>query len=198
MSLIPTSRANNTESYQFFNRSQQIKNSYFEFDNIIYANGVCGDLKIPPMQRICTPPLHVHLVQTELFTLIQGDLGYQMGDKVYSCNIHTCPKPLIIPPHLPHTIWMNDNKEDLIVRVRLEPANKYNGLRQGFFENYGGVTRDQHASMWQIFVLFENAQTYPASLSLPYMKTIFKIGALMGHLLGYKIEYAEYTTTDDD
>ncbi|CAF0740705.1 unnamed protein product [Rotaria sp. Silwood1] len=150
------------------------------------------------MQRSCTPPLHIHLEQREFFTLIQGYLAYQIGDQVYSCDTHTCPRPLIVPPLIPHTFWMNDNKEDLIVRVRVEPANKCNGLRQGFFENFAGITRDQHISIWQIFVLFENAQTYPASLSLPFMKIIVKIGALIGRLLGYKIEYEEYTTMEDD
>ncbi|CAF3126256.1 unnamed protein product [Rotaria sp. Silwood2] len=192
------STANNTDSYQFFNRSQQINNSYFECENIIYANGLCGNLQVPAMQRSCTPPLHIHLEQTELFTLLQGHLAYQLGNKVYSCDTHTCPRPLIVPPLLPHTFWMDDNKEDLIVRIRLEPANRYSGLRQGFFENFAGIFRDQHISMWQIFVLFENAQVYPASLPLPIMKIMVKTGALIGQLLGYKIEYEEYTTIEDD
>ncbi len=150
------------------------------------------------MQRPCTPLLHIHLNQTESFILLQGQLSYQLGDKVYSCDIHTCPRPVIIPPLLPHTFWMNDNKEDLIVRLRVEPSNKYSGVRQGFFENYAGIIRDQHTSIFQILLLFENAQSYPASLPLPLAKIIVKIGALIGQLLGYKIEYEEYTTISDE
>jgi hypothetical protein len=90
---------------------------------------------------------------------------------------------------------MNDKKEDLIVIVRLQPANKYNGLRQGFFENLAGVVRDEYASILQLFLILENAQTYPASLPLFLAKIIVKTGALIGHLLGYKIEYEEYTTS---
>ncbi|CAF0931854.1 unnamed protein product [Rotaria sordida] len=198
LSRIATSLANNTDSYQFFNRSEQMNNSYFECENIVYAHGICGNLQVPPIQRPCTPPLHIHLEQTEFFTLIQGHLAYQLGDKVYSCDIHTCPRPLIVPPLLSHTFWMHDNKEDLIVRVHAEPADKYNGLSQRFFENFAGINRDQHISIWQIFVLFENAQTYPASLPLPFMKIIVKLGALIGQLLGYKIEYEEYTTVEDN
>jgi hypothetical protein len=93
---------------------------------------------------------------------------------------------------------MHDNKEDLILIIRAEPSNKYTGIRQGFFENYAGVFRDQHVSIWQIFVLFENAQTYSAALPLPLMKIIVKIGSLIGHLLGYKVEYEEYTTIVDE
>jgi hypothetical protein len=180
------------------NRSYQLNDSYFEFEEIVHADGLCGNLQVPPIQRSCTPPLHIHLNQTEYFTLVQGQVAYQMGDKVYSCDIHTCPRPLIVPPLLPHTFWMDNNKEDLIVLIRVEPAIKYGGIRQEFFETYGGAFRDQYISIWQIFVLFENAQTYPASLPLPLAKVIFKIGSLIGQLLGFKTEYEEYTTITDE
>ncbi|CAF4062112.1 unnamed protein product [Adineta steineri] len=194
LSRIATSVANNTDSYQFLSRSQQINDSYFEFENIIYAHGLCGDLQVLPTKRPCTPVLHIHLNQIEFFTLLQGQLAYQLDDKVYSCNIHTCPQPLVVPPLVPHTFWMDDNKQDLIVRVRVESIKKDSGVRQGFFENLAGLLRDRHLSIWQIFVLFENAQTYPATLPLPLVKLMFKIGAPIGQLLGYKIEYKEYTT----
>ncbi|CAF0944034.1 unnamed protein product [Adineta steineri] len=198
LSYISSSLENNTEQYYFYNRSQQLKSSYFECENRIYAHGPCGNLQISPLERPCTPPIHIHLNQTEYFTLIQGHLGYQLNDKIYSCNIHTCPKPLIIPPRIPHTFWMNDNKEDLVVLIRAEPANRFNGLRQEFFENLAGVLRDDSISIWQIFVLFENAQTYPASLPLPIMKIIVKVGAIIGRILGFKQQYEEYTTTTDE
>jgi hypothetical protein len=133
-----------------------------------------------------------------MFTLLQGQLGYQLGDKTYSCDIYTCPRPLILPPLVPHTFWMDDNKEDLILRARLEPSDMYSGIRKGFFENFAGMLRDQHISIFQIFLFFENSQTYPASLPLPLAKIMVKIGALIGQLLGYKIEYKEYTTVANE
>ncbi len=190
--------ANNTDLFQFFNRSQQINNSYFECEFTIYAHGLCGNVQVPPMQRPCTPALHIHLNQTEYFTLLQGQIGYQLDDKVYSCDIHTCPRPIIMPPLVPHTFWVSDNKEDRIIRVRVEPVNKYSGIRQEFFENFVGVIRDQHISIFQVFLIFEHAETYPASLPLPLAKLVVKIGALIGQLLGYKIEYEEYTTIADE
>ena len=185
--------AKNTDAYQFFNRSQQIKDLYFEVDIIIYAQGICGNLEVLPLQRPCTPPLHVHLKQTEYFTVIQGTLGYQIGDKTYSCDMHTCPRPLVIPPRVSHTFWMGNNKEDLIVRVRIEPFDKH-GLRQEFFENFAGVFRDQYVSIWQLSMFFDDAQVYPAVLPQPWVKILVKFGSLMGRLLGYKLHYEEYTT----
>jgi hypothetical protein len=93
---------------------------------------------------------------------------------------------------------MDDNKEDLIIIIRFEPANKNNGARQEFFENYSGIIRDQYISMWQIYVFFEKAQIYPVSLPLPLTKIIFRIGAVIGRLLGFKTEYEEYTTIADE
>ena len=61
-------------------------------------------------------------------------------------------------------------------------------------ELLGGIFRDQQASIWQILLLFDNAETYPAPLPLPIAKIVVKVGALIGQLLGYKIEYEEYTT----
>ncbi|CAF1021611.1 unnamed protein product [Adineta ricciae] len=190
-SHISTSLKNNTETYHFL---QQSESSYFEFENTLYAHGLCGDLEVAPLSRPCTPPLHIHLRQIEYFTLLQGQLGYQLGDEIISCDVHTCPKPLIIQPGVPHTFWMNDNKEDLTVLIRVEPANRYNGLRRAFFENFGGVIRDESVSIWQIFVLFDNAETYLTTLPLSIMKIITRIGALIGQLLGFKHEYEEYTT----
>jgi hypothetical protein len=93
---------------------------------------------------------------------------------------------------------MNDNKEDLILITRFEPSNKHSDVQQGFFENLAGLLCDQYASIWQLSLLFENAQIYPASLPLPLTKIILKTGALVGQLLGYKVEYEEYTTIVDE
>ena len=190
--------ANDTDSFYLFNRPQQINDSYFEFEVTLYAHGLCGDLQVSPAQRSCTPPPHLHLYQTELFTVLRGQIRYQLGDKINSCDIRTCPRPLVIPPLTPHTFWMDDDKEDLVIRIRAEPCNMYNGACQKFFENYVGIFRDQHTSIWQIFVLFDYAQTYQTSLPLPLSKIIVKTGALIGQLLGYKVEYEEYTTTADE
>ncbi|UJR13213.1 hypothetical protein I4U23_000235 [Adineta vaga] len=195
LSHISSSLANNTDTFYFYNRSEQLKYSYFECENTIYVHGLCGNLQISPLERPCTPPMHVHLTQTEYFTLVQGHLGYQLDDKIYSCDIHTCPKPLIVLPRTPHTFWMDDNKENLIVRIRIEPASRDYGIQQEFFENFAGVSRDGYKSIWQIFVLFNNAQTYPAAIPLPLAKIIVEIGAFIGQVLGFKEQYEEYTTT---
>ena len=129
-----------------------------------------------------------------LFTVIKGHLGYQLGDQVYTCDVHTCPKPLIVSSRVPHTFWMADNNEDLVVRVLVEKLTATSGMRRAFFENFFGVFRDQQASILQIFVLFDDAYTYPASLPLPLAKILVRIGAVIGRLFGYEREYEEYTT----
>ena len=159
---------------------------------------MCGNLAIPPLKRPCTPYLHIHPYQIEKFTVLQGYLAYQLGDKHYSCDIHTCPSPIIIPPNVPHTFWMNDNQEDLIMIVRIEPIYKDHGLRASSYENIAGVRRDKYMTLWQAFVFIDNIEAYPVRLPLLPMKLIFKIGSLIGQLLGYQNEYEEYTTRSVD
>lgn len=193
--IIVDSLANNTHSVEFVLQSlEELNGSYLEIEDILYADGLCGNLQVPPKERPCTPPLHLHLHQTEIFTVVKGHLGYQLGDEVYTCDAQTCPKPLVVPPGVSHTFWMADNKEDLVVRILVEKLTPYSGMRRAFFENFVGVFRDQQASILQIFVFFDDAYTYPASLPLPLARTIVKIGAWIGRLLGYQREYEEYTT----
>lgn len=89
---------------------------------------------------------------------------------------------------------MSDNKEDLILIVRIEPIYKDHGLRTESFENIVGVHRDKHMSIWQALLFIDNIETYPIFLPLFLTKLIFKFGSLIGQLLGYQIEYEEYTT----
>ena len=89
---------------------------------------------------------------------------------------------------------MGDNKEDLIFIVRTEPVFKDHGLRPSSYENIAGVRRDHYMNLWQAFVLINNIETYPVVLPLSLTKWIFQIGSLLGRLLGYQIEYEEYTT----
>ena len=97
---------------------------------------------------------------------------------------------------MPHTLWMDDNREDLIILIRVYLSNNFGGVQRGFFENYAGILRDQHTSIWQMLLLFENAQAYPVSLPLSLAKIMVKTGAFIGQLLGYRAQYEAYTTVD--
>jgi len=173
-----------------------MKNAYLEFQHTVYKQGLCSNLEILPLKRPCTPYLHVHPYQTEKFILLQGQLSYQLGNQVHSCDIHTCPIPIIIPPLVPHTFWMNDNKEDLILIIHIEPTYKGHGLRAESFENIVGVNRDKHMTIWQALLFIDNIEAYPVFLPLFLTKLIFKFGSFIGQILGYQIEYEEYTTKD--
>jgi len=104
---------------------------------------------------------------------------------------------LIIPPGVKHSFWMSDNKEDLILMVQLEPIDSYYGVRRAFFENFGGVVRDRRDDIFQIFVIFDQAQVYPAVMPIPLARIVFKLGAFIGRILGYQSEYDEYTTSNN-
>lgn len=128
----------------------------------------------------------------------QGDFGYQLGEKTYSCNIRTCPPAIIVEPMTPHTFWMTDNREDLIITVRIEPTFENVGLSRKSFENIVGTQRDNYMSIWQALVFVDNIQTYPIGLPLFLTRFLIRLGAFIGYLLGYQAEYDAYTTTLSD
>jgi hypothetical protein len=183
-----------TDQYEFSNQTEPYKNASFQFTYTIYKDGLCGNMDIPHMKRLCTPYLHIHPYQTEKFFVIQGEFGYQLGDKLYSCNIHTCPRPIVIAPAVTHTFWMANNNEDLVFDVLTEPVYKDHGLRISSYENIAGARRDKCMTLWQALVFIDDIETYPIRLPLFLTKLLIKTGALIGQLLGYRSEYEEYTT----
>lgn len=52
--------------------------------------------------------------------------------------------------------------------------------------------------IWIRIAISCQLENNPASLPLPLTKIMVKIDALIGQLLGYKIEYEEYTTTAEE
>ncbi|CAF0970681.1 unnamed protein product [Rotaria sordida] len=67
-------------------------------------------------------------------------------------------------------------------------------LRVELLENIVGVRSDKYMTIWQALVFVDNIETYPVSLLLSFIKILIKIDALIDQLLGYQIEYEEYTT----
>ena len=154
---------NNTDDYLFLTRSVQTNYSYFDFQLILYTHMVYAVIHA---RHLCNG--HVHRLYT--YILIKQSLSLsgkvesaiKMVTRFKSCDVNTCPSPIIVPPHVPHTFWLDDNKEDLVVIIRLEPIMKNCGMREAFFENWAGVSRDQQTSIFQLFLLLDNARTYPA------------------------------------
>ena len=151
-------------------------------------------MTVKPLKRVCTPYLHYHLEQTETFVLVQGRLGYLLGDEKNSCDVRSCPSTIIIAPWTTHTFWMDDNFEDLVIDVRVEPIFQDRGLTAELFENIAGVRRDKYMSIWQMFLFMDRIDSYPNSIPFTLFKILTKSGAIIAKILGYRSEYDEYTT----
>jgi len=193
-SVIESSVLDKTEQYVFYNRSEQYRNGYLEFQVRIFKDGLCGNLSISPTKRLCTPYVHLHPYQIEKFTVLQGQFAYQFGSQISTCDNVTCPRPVVIPPNTIHTFWMNDNHDDLVVVVHISPIYDDHGLTASSYENVAGVRRDRYMNLWQAFVLIDDIESYPIFLPLGFVKVFFRIGSLIGQLLGYQKEYDAYTT----
>lgn len=194
LSTVESSFSNISEQYIFYNRSEQFRNGYLEFQVRIFKNGSCGNMNVQPSKRSCTPYAHLHPYQLETFTVLQGQFAYQLGKEIHSCDNTTCPKPLVIHPNVIHTFWMNDNQDDLVIVVYISPIYADHGLTASSYENIAGTRRDQFMNLWQALVFIDTIESYPVFLPLNFVKIFFRIGSILGQLLGYQKEYDEYTT----
>ena len=155
-----------TDRYEFSNHTEQYREGFLEFRNVVHRDGPCGNLSIPPRKRPCTPLLHIHLYQRELFTVHQGSLwlSVRWADLFLRCPIRVL-RLFTLNRWPPHTFWMADNQEDLVLTIRVEPIFGDIGLSRKSFENIIGTQRDKLMSFWQALVFLDNIQTYPIGLS---------------------------------
>lgn len=89
---------------------------------------------------------------------------------------------------------MDDNKEDLVLFVRVDPIFNGRGLSAAAFENVAGTRRDDLMNLWQALLFIDRIETYPSALPLFFSQVLTKIGSMIASILGYHSEYDEYTT----
>lgn len=64
------------------------------------------------------PPMHIHAVQTERFTVLSGTLGVRVGRET---RILAPGEVAEVPPGTPHTLW-NAGDQPCVHRVEMMPA----------------------------------------------------------------------------
>lgn len=66
------------------------------------------------------PAMHVHYLQDEGFTVVKGNLSYEIqGKKPVQVSVG---QSVVFPRGVPHRFW-NDGKEELEIQGWLQPAN---------------------------------------------------------------------------
>ncbi|CAF4343359.1 unnamed protein product, partial [Adineta steineri] len=178
---------------EFIVRSNETGHTHSTIKQTIMHDGPCGNTltNAHPLKRPCTPPVHYHLKQNERFDVKKGTLGYILNGTDGTREIN---EYLFIPKGLCHTFWSAGN-EDLIVYITL-----YNdeGMIPGrsadsYFENINGVRRDSPSFIATLQVQIGH-DIYRCDLPKLFNSMFSKVFQMIALVLGYQIQYAEYTT----
>ncbi|KAM0752671.1 hypothetical protein T439DRAFT_323285 [Meredithblackwellia eburnea MCA 4105] len=154
-------------------------------------------------KAISTPPLHIHLGQTEHFTVLSGTMvvtSAKSGETELKKGDPESPQP----PLVAHTCWCGgEDGLEYKVRVSGQTSAGAPGFGEGFFRNFQSYLNDcskhnKSPSIPQMFLFLYNADIVLATpLPLFISKWVHWFGGVVvgQWLLGYQAEYPEYFET---
>ncbi|KAH7391559.1 hypothetical protein BKA64DRAFT_677899 [Cadophora sp. MPI-SDFR-AT-0126] len=167
--------------------------------------------KLPPQSSengtsILQPPFHLHIYQTEHFSLRSGTghfyLGLDPKPFVTVSERPDAPKTVTIPSGRYHRFENASETDELVLDIHLTPESYEN--EQRFFRNFFGYLDDckkakMEPSLFQLFVFLHAADT-PLALPLPnewlgtiVSRILLTAVAFWGRfMLGYQVSYPQY------
>lgn len=137
---------------------------------------------------------HIHPRQEERFVVISGTMGVRAEGKE---QVLGPGEEVVVTPGTPHTFW-NAGDEELHHLVELRPAL----ASEAFFETVFGLQRDdkfpveggkEAPNVFQGALIVSEYENYVAGMPILLQKIFFPPLASLGHLLGYKANYARYS-----
>ncbi|KAK4057890.1 hypothetical protein OIO90_001109 [Microbotryomycetes sp. JL221] len=140
-----------------------------------------------------TPPMHIHLHQTEKFLVKEGTLTYSINGKQGALK---AGEEISTPVAQPHTFWNASEIEPLHVHVTIEGGGLNRGFDERFARNFYGylnsvAAQGRKPSVLQLLVFLYHADVVLADV--PFGKAFNYIGYLVGEkLLGMKPSYKEF------
>jgi len=92
-----------------------------------------------------SPPLHLHMVQSETFQILTGRVGttldYSLTDTIWT----PADTPHEILPWQPHSFWpVPDSTEDAVLLIWAHPSNPPEAMDRVFFTNLLRYVSDVH------------------------------------------------------
>lgn len=134
------------------------------------------------------PPMHVHFLQDEGFTVMQGKAGSQILGE--APRLHGPGESLVFKAGVPHKFW-NAGTETLVIRGWIKPANNLEYFLSelyGSTANNGGQRPDTFDGAW----LMHRYRSEFDMLDLPAFvkKIIFPVARFWGKLTGRYRKFA--------
>jgi mannose-6-phosphate isomerase-like protein (cupin superfamily) len=145
-----------------------------------------GDALVAPRAG---PPMHVHFLQEEAFTVLRGRIGFQRGGR--EPEFAGEGEHVVFPAGEPHKFW-NAGETDLHCSAYIEPAGNADFFLAALFDSQrenGG----RRPALFDIAFLTHRYRTEYAMLeiSAPVRRIVFPMLVVVGRLLGRYAKYAD-------
>ena len=116
------------------------------------------------------PPMHLHAVQTERFTVLRGTLGVRVGGETRTLGPGDVAE---VPPGTPHTLW-NAGDQVCVHRVEMMPALAMEDFFHAIvtLEAEGGVPPKSLAQAGRIAALFLRHGNQLAGVPWPFQRAL--------------------------
>ncbi|GIL86998.1 hypothetical protein Vretifemale_15100 [Volvox reticuliferus] len=139
----------------------------------------------------CSPPLHIHDTQDEVFEAISGVLMVNLNGTELQIPIG---EKVTVPAGIPHTYWNGGGSEPLQMWVRVSPGTP----DEGFLEmvaalslQFGGLNK---VNPMQLVLLFADYGLTLADMPEPLWLAAKKFLVPLARLLGFRSHYPEYVS----
>jgi quercetin dioxygenase-like cupin family protein len=135
------------------------------------------------------PPMHVHYLQEEAFTVVQGRIGYQRGSR--EPEFAGPGESIVFPAGEPHRFW-NAGPDDLRCTAYISPAGNAEYFLATLFSSQksnGG----RRPGLMDMAFLTRRYRTEYAMLAIPALvqRVVFPVLVAIGGMLGTYAKYAD-------
>ena len=128
------------------------------------------------------PPMHIHWLQDEGFTVLEGKIGYQIAGRPE--QFATKGESVVFERGVPHRFW-NAGEEVLHCNAWLKPANTFIYFISGIFnaQNKSGSQKPEIFDAAYLLTRYRS-EYYMADIPWGVRKIVFPVTYFIGKLLG--------------
>lgn len=185
-----TTPAIKSQEFYIIERDPHELGHSFVMEQYIYGDGTCSDKSSnpPAMNRICTPFYRYHVHQNVTITVVEGKMGYLLGDRKNKL-VAKRGQTVRFPAMQAYTYW-SETEEDLTLRIRIDPPLK----SVAFVENYAGLMMDAPNDVFNLVYTSLESDYFFGDLSVMANRALSILVELLAKVTGKRAYYHEYTT----
>lgn len=147
---------------------------------------IVGEARVAPGSG---PPMHVHYLQEEAFTVVQGRLGYQVagGEPMFAAEGET----VVFPAGQAHRFW-NAGESDLRCSSWLKPAGNTEFFLGALFASQK-ANGGRRPALLDVAYLAQRYRTEYSMVEVPMIvqRLVFPVLIAVGKVLGRYGKYAD-------